>query len=32
VAPKTTDWRVVGLTEEELTIRGLMPPSTSAAE
>jgi phthalate 4,5-dioxygenase oxygenase subunit len=32
VAPKTTDWRIVGLTDEELTLRGLMPPSSNAAE
>jgi len=32
VAPKTTNWRVVGLTDEELTLRGLMPPASNAAE
>ena len=32
VAPKTTDWRVVGLTDEELAARGLKPPTQSAAE
>ena len=32
VAPQTTDWRVVGLTDEELTLRGLKPPQTNAAE
>ena len=32
VAPKTTDWRLVGLTEEELSARGLKPPTQSAAE
>ena len=32
VAPKTTDWRLVGLTDEELSIRGLKAPTQSAAE
>lgn len=32
VAPKTTDWRVAGLTDEELTIRSLKAPTQSAAE
>ncbi|MDP2358312.1 MAG: Rieske 2Fe-2S domain-containing protein [Beijerinckiaceae bacterium] len=32
VAPKTTDWRVAGLTDEELTARGLKAPTQTAAE
>ena len=32
VAPKTTDWRLVGLTDEELAARGLEPPTQTAAE
>jgi len=31
VAPKTTDWRVVGLTDEEIAIRGLTPPAAQTA-
>ncbi|MDH7796078.1 MULTISPECIES: Rieske 2Fe-2S domain-containing protein [unclassified Beijerinckia] len=32
VAPKTTDWRVAGLDQEELDLRGLAVPTTTAAE
>ena len=32
VAPKTTDWRIAGLTQEELDLRGLSAPTTTAAE
>jgi phthalate 4,5-dioxygenase oxygenase subunit len=32
VAPKTTDWKVAGLSQEELDLRGLSAPATNAAE
>ena len=32
VAPKTTDWRVAGLTQDELDLRGLSAPAATAAE